>query len=322
VKYEVKSVIDELHLSGGIRAGTNEDGQLVIYPTVDMVGAVFSITNKEKYFSFFQSMGLNLIGHETTMDDNVLSHVDWHPFMPSSLNAADEWSQISYGAKQTKNESASDLAHYIAFSLRTAALRLRDVSREYGKQQIYATSKKLSPNGHFSNTNIFDLYMALHSFLVEICSARDYLASFISSYIIKDIKRVDSMAKLLEELKKRQSNHELAQLILQICDPENENGWMAQLTKFRNLIAHQAPINNHTENKWLTAHSLKAGQKQFLSIYLGVPKNPLKPENKIYIDALEGFYGFMVQMQIFAQNVAEQSGIEPQVMHLTEADLI
>src|ERR1700733_2372253 len=138
-------------------------------------------------------------------------------------------------------------AKHVAFSLRTSAIRLRDISREYVFQSRIA-AREGKPNGHrFANIEIFDLFAALHSFLTEMCSARDYLAQFISRHVLNDPKHA-AMHSLYESLKKNGTEpSSIRDLILSAYNSGKPRGWPGQPSWLRNQNVHEEPIRSPVE---------------------------------------------------------------------------
>lgn len=317
-------ISNTLHLSGGLRAGTHQSNQLMIYPSIKKKILLLSISDTRGYFTQFQKMGLDLMGHEEEWEKDGIFHSSWHLFLKGNKTGDDItnlWSGIAHTFHKNGEKAANDIAHDIVFSLRTSLLRLRDISREYGHQNEIAISMGVQAGLGFSNVRIFDLYMALHSFLVEMCAARDYLAKFISHQIFSDTK-TDNMSELYKKLKNKPESHPVCQLVLNICDQDKPDAWMARLSRYRNIIAHRAPISRISEKRFLTPNLLVAGSENFFTIYLGVPSDPIVSMDTNYVDALSHFKNLLILMLEFAEMVGKLSGCVSELPHITENDMI
>jgi hypothetical protein len=212
-----------------------------------------------------------------------------------------------------------ELAKHISFSLRTSSFRLRDVSREYGFQNLCAVRQRMEEGRRFSNVETFDLFMALHSFLTEVCSARDYLARFISKYVLPGTNGT-SMARLHKKILKDRISHPVAKLVSRVCDSQSSNGWMARLSQFRNRIVHVEPIRNVSESEFVCVD--RVARSPFAIIYLGVPKDPMNAVEGNYVDALAHFRSLMIEMLDFARSVASYSPVRPEIPQILEEDLL
>ena len=135
---------------------------------------------------------------------------------------------------------------------------------------------------------------------------------------------VDSMSALILKLKKDGvgKSNAFAAHILEICDRKSENGWLARVSEFRNIIAHRAPISHITKNSRLTVKIVTIGDAELLKIELGVPSDPIKSVETDYIDALTHFTSLMTHLRQFARRVIAESGVTPKVITITDTDLI
>ncbi len=324
------AIHDEIHLSGGLRAATAKGGHLVFHQSTEGRSInLIHVKSKGQYYQAAKHFGFDIIGHEAHAVNEKGVQSIWNAFdIPTErIDIADAWSGIAYSAKKVGRQTAAETGRKIAFSLRTASLRLRDCSREYGRQNEVAIRDRIKDGLRFANIEIFDLYMALHSTLVEMCSARDYLARFIASEILNLDKEIDSMAGLSKavsskSLLQQSKDLQLLNVIRTMCDRTTDEGWMARLSEFRNIIAHRAPINNVAEDASLTANFREIGSMQAVSIYLGIPKDPIKSMDDDFVDALSHFIELSRNLRRFARLVLESSGFQIQFPQITDADLI
>lgn len=320
MKFGQATVRNELHLFGGLRAITNTRNHLTIFPT--MTGSLLeclTVTEKSAYYNFIRSIGLDLIGQEQHIEiEPGLEQSIWQICQPNrhpQYMSDDLWSGIANTARGAGNKDAADLAKHIAFALRTSGLRLRDCASEYAWQNDYAISQKLGENMRFSNIKSFDLYMALHSLLADMGTARDYLGHFISRFICRDAKPVDSMTRLHERAKSGKlainnaRTNQLVDTIIAICNPKRPDGWMAHLGEYRNIIIHRAPIGSLSK-RHLQAKTLTVGEGRLYQIHFGVSRDPFSEEPQ-YVDALEHFRQLLLNLLDFALNVAIASEIKP-----------
>jgi hypothetical protein len=318
---------DLLYLSGGIRAATHKDGYLFLFPTTDGQSLAYpTITIANQYYKAIRSFGLDMIGHEEIPHgDGETEYSIWHTFQPhrTFLGGADDlWTAIANTLHADGNKDETELAKRIAFTLRIATLRLRDCAREYAWQNDYAVHQHAVANRGFGNLKTFDVGMALHSLLADMGTARDYLATFISEFILRDAKPVDSMPSLYGRVKVgslKSSNASVQKLIdtvRTVCDRGRAEAWMARLGEFRNIVIHRSPLVNLSDSPLLQARTVQLGNSVLYQVHFGVPSDPFVEGSK-QEDALQHFRGLLLNLLEFAHDVAAASGIKPTVPHVT-----
>lgn len=298
-----------------------------MYPTKDGRAAILKADSKTLW-TLVRSIGLDLIGYERISSDEKQDHPMWHLLEPSRRDQGplgdplDQWSAIGNIAHMRGKLDIALTAKHVAFSLRTSAIRLRDISREYAFQTRIAV-REGKPNGNrFANIEIFDLFAALHSFLTEMCSARDYLAQFIARHVLNDPKHT-TMHSLYASLKKNSTApSSVGDLILSAYDSGTPRGWLGQLSWLRNQTVHEEPIRSLVETKLLTVKEVSTSAGAFLTIYLGVPTDPKNVTNKAYMDALSFFKDLMVRMLQFSRAVADLSPVPAEIPQIPASDLL
>jgi hypothetical protein len=331
LQYKEVKTFDDLHLLGGLRAHTLKD-HLAIEPTIEgKVVSFKSITDTRNYYRVIRSLGLDFIGHEQFHENGKLFQPVWYLFEPGKKRVEDVeniWAGIAHTSRKMNEIGIAELAEYIVFSLRISSFRLRDISREYEWQNRFAVEKQLPQDGKYSNIKSFDLDMALHAFLVDMGTARDYLARFISVFLLKERRPVDAMPKLYERVKKGGTTkldgkcQVVVDAVLSACDRDQNDSWMAKLGEFRNIIVHRSPLGDLAENEFLIARHLPFQSHVFFSIYLGVPRDPFLSSSSEYVDALSYFRELLLKLRGFAKLVADASGVAPTIPTITDADLL
>jgi hypothetical protein len=261
-------------------------------------------------------LGLDFLGYEIISEQDGLRHCFWElfdPNQPYGFHIIDVWKQIAFSARQDGSADAEMVARSINFALRASGLRLRDVSNQYHFQNVYAAVNGIKPGIRFMNVETFETHLNLHSMLVEMCSARDYLARFISRFLISE--SIPTMSSLYKRLKKVNPGGQLANTILAVCDKKSPDGWMARLGYFRDLVVHQSPIITFAE-RYVTGDSVVAGKHTLLSIRVGVPRDPITSIDSDYVDALGHFRQLFLQLLQFSRLAANASGIKPVIPHI------
>ena len=231
------------------------------------------------------------------------------------------WRGIARAEDLQGNTVTAESARSVAFALRATAARLRDVSAEYQNQNRFATLHNKQPGGKFANLELFDLFLALHSLLVEACSARDYLARFIAQRII-GINKVDSMTKLLDRLKNNHQSGIVIDALREASEKGGSGSWLAQLGQYRNMIVHQAPIAGINESRFLSLDNIPLGKSTFLAVRYRIPQDPGDVANSHDVDALVHFRQLLLRLFDFARLIGSHSGVTPATTTIHEADLL
>lgn len=189
-------------------------------------------------------VGANEIAESTSPERSEF----WYPNIGNGAaveQSSDGWAGVAFQARQAGDERASEVARYLSISMSSASRRMRDVAQLLNEQLGWAILSKKKSGARFSNVAIHDLYLAIHSLLAEMCSARDYL-SLMAARRVQARKGTDSLARLIEWLKKPSSagarNDPLVQLLLVASYTGDQPGWLTKLTDLRNQISHRQPL--------------------------------------------------------------------------------
>jgi hypothetical protein len=198
-------IIDELHFTGGLRAG-RAGGGWQIGPLLRNggVGFVSDIPERE-IRGIGTAMGLTLFGAEeiSAIDPNLPARV-WRPlFGPPVLAHApsDTWGMIGSSARAAGDDSYLRLARNLAVSLRAAGLQLRNASNEYYKQLYAALMRSERVGTRFANLSMLEVHLAFHSVLAEMASARDYLAQ-VAAQRVNAPTKIDALNRHKEWVEK------------------------------------------------------------------------------------------------------------------------
>lgn len=186
----------------------------------------------------------------------------WYPTIGSiraSEQSSDSWSAISNQAHIAQDKEYSCIARYLCISLRSASLRLRDVSNLHKEQLEWALLRHRRSGERFANIALHDLYLSMHSLLAEMCSARDYLVQLAAKRIGAK-PGTDSLAKLQEWLKKEKNrsarDDAMIQLLTNAVGSKESPGWLAQLGEMRNMFIHRQPMAAHPDSAALLFRSI------------------------------------------------------------------
>ena len=185
---EWEQVVREVHLLGGGRALNGMDPSVNIRPNaVSGKLAVVTLKSFGSLYSDLKLLGLEPIGCDfitTTEAAEGQSPPEWRSrniVSPTWLCAdqGHEWSFIANAAFKQKKGYLYDIASRISHQIRACEWRLRQLSEAYAEQlSSRLQSKSFQEGQRFLNGYTSLCYLALHSFLVEACVLRDYLAEF------------------------------------------------------------------------------------------------------------------------------------------------
>lgn len=158
---------------------------------------------------------------------------------------SDSWAGIANQAHEAQDPAFADIARYLCISIRSAGWRLREVSRLHNEQLQWALLSARSSGSRYSNIPIFDLYLAVHSLVAEMCAARDYLSQ-IAAIRVGAKPGTDSLARLCSWLDKAANaaarSDPMAALLLAANGSADSPGWLAQLGEMRNQFMHRQPM--------------------------------------------------------------------------------
>lgn len=314
-----------MHLRGGLR-GDLDDKQFRLFPTGRGQGASFELDAPAKSLEVMHSLGLFRIGDEEVLVTNGLPLRIWHPDCPSVAIASwtespsSRWQGIACSAREAGDKKTADLSQHISFALTAASLRLRDISDSYAFQLEYALANGILGNQKFANLEILTLFLCCHSFLVEACSARDYLGKFLGQHVYGVV--ANSMANLLKR-KSPLPGHPIEMLLTQANDKASPDGWMTRLTEYRNIITHRAPIGYLGPHPRITFNMMQVNANFLLpEITFEVPDNPFDKSTGSLCDALQLFHSHHDMLMRFADMVTAHSPYSPTYRSFDESNII
>lgn len=100
------------------------------------------------------------------------------------------WAGIRTAAQGTNNTELEEISSSIAFSLASMERHLLALSNEYHRELTAALERGAKPGDRFANVDTFDLWLAIHAFLLAAGSARDYLAQALAEFVFySDIRK-------------------------------------------------------------------------------------------------------------------------------------
>jgi hypothetical protein len=186
--------------------------------------------------------------------------------------------------------------------------------------------------------------------LSNIGTLRDYLAEYTAAFLLSDIlpeKRITNMATLIKDLRKLedQSNPIVVELLVAADHNDLENGWLAQMSAYRDMVVHYAPIANAQKRGFLSTKSIYAQGKEVPGVIMPLPKNPheLKQErskgalyadikewmqasidssaDKDSKDSLDYCHWILFRISLLAMQLAGFSPYKPEIVTFTSKDI-
>jgi hypothetical protein len=125
--------------------------------------------------------------------------------------------------------------------------------------------------------NSFAIEMAVHSFLTDLATLRDYLAEFIAKYVLAPFRTDDKHIRLMAKLKSEilphvQGKHEIVEYLEAITA---DDGWLKILSDYRDLAVHYSPLSSADYRAWVAMKTVKQPNgAQFPSISMPLPADP------------------------------------------------
>ncbi|GAB4511274.1 MAG: hypothetical protein Tsb0019_06600 [Roseibium sp.] len=316
----VMETIDDIHLTGGVRAYLT-DGGWSLFPVRDgnTTGSLHPM-QLGQLKDFVQKFGLRVFGGDAiTNPKSVLPTRIWTP-LPKPTEGrrqpADEWGAIAHAADRAGDEKASRLAAHISFSLRAAGIRLRDASDQYHKQLLIALGNGTEIGTRFSNIPLADLYLAFHSLLSEMGSARDYLAAELARRVGAP-EKVDSLARFADWVSDPSRASIAAQpaiaAMLEAYSKSSADPWLYHLTDYRNLFLHREPIGS---NRF--AQLLRLGERATDGLKIPVIELYIHagPKSKDKCEALDRFVDLHQRLLTLATLVVDTSAYRATPPHI------
>lgn len=308
--------IDDVHLTGGLRASLT-DGGWSLHPVRD--GNTLGFLRPMQLgqlMEFVQAFGGRVFGGDAISNyKSVLPTRIWTPLPKppkGRLQPADEWGVIAHAAARAGDNKASKLATHISFSLRAAGIRLRDASDQYYKQLVAALENGTKIGTQFANVPLADLYLAFHSLLSEMGSARDYLAAELARRVGAPTK-VDSLARLAGWASADIAARPDIAAMLEAFRKSSADPWLYHLTDYRNLFLHREPIGS---NKF--AQLLRLGEREADGLRIPVIELAIHaaPDSNDKCEALERFVDFHQRLLTLAAVIADTSPYKATPPHI------
>jgi hypothetical protein len=313
-----------LHLDYGLAAGHSENDMLAI---IVPGGGVYEIPNVEEYRTYLNSHNVDVVGMETLFQLKGCSRSYWRMFDPQAggfdTDVATIRSGLVYALYKAGETGSVAIAENIDFSILAMEQRLGDVWKSYFEQLHYAVAENLHVGVRFIGPGTINLFLNIHSFLVEAATLRDHLASFLALKVFDGAKKkakgskeksIKKMSELYEYLKHTPHEEDIAQEIIQIDDRENAGGWLARLNEFRNHLVHDGPISEMGRKKEVVFTTHKIASLDVPIVQYDLPIDPILSPEGPYIDAMKQCVFLARKMLGLVRDVVVASGVKPEIM--------
>jgi hypothetical protein len=277
-----------VHLVGGLRAA-NKTGSEVIIPlgSNDRI-PTFSIERYHDLPRNLISLGFKIVGidyYESSQQAQGYYPPTWYPFHAdqtdknSSFNAENKWSGLANAAFKARNIELMDICSRIGFEVKACNLRLRQLSDAYNVELWSLCEQHQFSPGKIETLNSFSIYLETHDLLRELCTLRDYLAEFVANFVLKSSLKSENRIRLMNSLRKeivkaKITDNSIASELCEITN-ESEDGWLAKLSAYRDLVVHYVPLGQATRKEFVVRRFLPGSNLGNLpSIYFPIPSNP------------------------------------------------
>lgn len=309
-------IIDQLHFTGGLRAGKAEDGWRIGPVFRDGIVSFVPAVQDGEIRGLGLAMSLILFGaDEISADDPNLPARVWTPLLglPRLAHSpSDTWGMITSTSRAAGDDGYAKLARSLSVSLRAAGLQLRNASDEYHKQLVAALARGERVGPRFANIPIMDLHLAFHSVVTEMASARDYLAQ-VAARRVNAPTRIDALNRLKEWVEKPANaaaqNDPLVVRLFEASDLAMPDPWLADITEYRNLFLHREHIGAMA--KWLVVQEQQSPIGPVRTIVMAINT---RPQAEGTCDALARFvdlYGRLCRLADFAATQAPHAATPP-----------
>jgi hypothetical protein len=284
-------VLRELHLYGGGRVLNGMDQTADLRPNA-MSGKSASL-NIKSYGSFYgdiRRLGLQIVGCDffhTEEQAKSFAPPEWRSInlaaSPAWLCAGQghDWSFIANAAFLQRNGLFYDIASRISHQIRACEWRLRQLSEAYSDQlNGRLLSKSFKTNDRFLDGHTSLCYLALHSFLVDACTLRDYLSEFYSEAMIRkddpSAKKITALSGLLKVWPSQPPQDKAGKELRASSLPDN---WLYELGAYRDLVVHVAPLASAAKTLLAFTKTIEFQGELLPAIQLPIPIKPAKVKN-------------------------------------------
>jgi hypothetical protein len=180
-----------IHLSGGLRCCLKpETPRLDVWPFANKAGVQIILEDAKRFINILQSRELALIGiEEGVSTPHGLFTALWQVF-PHVVGEIDPekmpvpfWAGVKAASSKKSHKTLREICSSVAFSLTAMERHLLALSNEYNRELHAALERGTKPKHRFRSIKTYDLWLAIHAFLLAGGSARDYLAQALVNFV-------------------------------------------------------------------------------------------------------------------------------------------
>lgn len=218
------------------------------------------------------------------------------------------------------------LARYISLSLRSMDISVERIADHYNEQLVNHMTAGRVDGERSANTSSQTLYAHVHSFFLHLGAARDYLGALIAYRIGLNHQHIDSMARLVGELRKSKLPADpLLDLLFSsgdiAADPLKMSkfmvaGWMKEVTSIRNELVHKRPYGSKFHESLGCAISTQRDAGLFRYF------RPLELDGNAELDVFDVLHHHYAQCTDLMYRAAKASGNDTTMMHIADEDII
>ncbi|TIS99165.1 hypothetical protein [Mesorhizobium sp.] len=337
--------------SGGVRAIQQDKDVWFIDPVFDVGPCAKGVISVLQVQALLKQSGLKEIAFHRTGWLKGEYHSSWSPIVPGRKNhmigPADIWSQIAGNLARARTASeiktldkpshrqlaalldargeTERLAQSISLSLRNMDMSIEQIAEFYNEQLANHMASGLL-DGRRSGTTLDQmLYAHVHAFFMHLGAARDYLATLIGFRLGKDLQKKDSLARLVDVLRTDDFGKDA---LLDIftgrgylrkkatsTNKVEVAGWLAEVTDLRNLLMHKRPYGARFAEHMGYAVAVDAAN----GLYRYTRPIVLDDGEHDVLDLILQHYRTACSLFF---DCAERSGLDSDVLTLTDADII
>lgn len=341
-----------LHFTGGFRAAKRSVNDWRIEPILaENKPASTGPLSKSQVLSIAKQNNFNLIALQSFGFLDGVYNSSWSPIIPDQSNhsqgPAELWSQMAGNLSRSrtsdffesaKNPSMSEvsaalddrdpteaLAKYIGLSLRSMDLCMEGIAEHYFEQLVNNLAAGRIDGEQSANTSSQTLYANVHSFLLHLGAARDYLAALIAHRLGLS-EKIDSLARLVGALGKSDfPNDSLLKILFATgnvaADPNKPakyvvSGWMEEVTNIRNLFVHKRPYGSRLNESfgWAKPTQKEAGLYRYF--------RPIETNRDADEDVLDLMHHHYQCCTSLMHQAALAAGEDTSMLHITDEDVI
>jgi hypothetical protein len=119
------------------------------------------------------------------------------------------------------------------------------------------------------------------------------------------------------------SRYRIGNTLMNITDKNDASAWLANMSEYRNVITHRAPITGFSDGDSLEVYHTGAfGEHDVLQVGFPLPDKPRSLRSSTVVDSLNLMRFYNERMADLALEVGKLMPYRPEIIALTEKDII